>query len=54
MLILLHKRYKYLCNARFDKAEEIEAKMTELKNEKYDELIVPNYFWCTFMEGKAM
>ena len=32
MLILLNKRYKYLCAAKFDKAEKIEAKLTEIKN----------------------
>ena len=33
------------------KAERIEDKLTELKNEKFDELVVPNTFYCTFMEG---
>ena len=27
--------------------------MTQLKNLHYDNLVVPNTFWCTFMEGKA-
>ena len=51
MLTLLQKRYKALCQARFKKAERIEDKLTEIKNEKFDELIVPNTFYCTFMEG---
>ena len=53
MLQLLSKRNDYLCEARFDKAEEIETKLTETKNQKYDDLVVPNYFFCTFMEGKG-
>jgi hypothetical protein len=53
MLALLKKRYEYLCQAKFEKASAIEAKLTEIKNEKYDELIVPNTFYCTFMEGVA-
>ena len=28
--------------------------MTDLKNEKYNELVVPIYFYCTFMEGVGM
>ncbi len=28
--------------------------MTYLKDSYYDDIVVPNYFWCTFMEGKAM
>lgn len=27
--------------------------MTQLKNLNYDNLVVPNTFWCTFKEGKA-
>ena len=52
-LVLLRKRYEYLCKAQFEKAEKIEDKLTQLKNEKYCELVVPNTFFCTFMEGKA-
>ena len=36
MLRLLKKRYKYLCKAKFDKAEAIEEKLTALKNDKYE------------------
>lgn len=28
MLILLNKRYKYLCSAKFEQAEKIQDKMT--------------------------
>ena len=51
MLILLNKRYKYLCAAKFDKAEKIEAKLTEIKNEKFNDLVIPITFYCTFMQG---
>ena len=27
--------------------------MTTLKNDKYEEFIIPNYFYCTFMEGEG-
>ena len=27
--------------------------MTKLVNSKYEDLIVPNTFWCTFQEGKT-
>lgn len=48
MLLLLKKRSEYLGKARFDKAEEVENQLTALKNEKYEELIIPNTFFCTF------
>ena len=51
MLKLLQKRYKFLCKAQFDEAGKVEDKLTALKNEDYDELIVPNTYYCTFMEG---
>lgn len=53
MLRLLKKRYKYLCKAKFEKAEAIEKELTLIKNEKYEQLIVPNTFFCTFMEGEG-
>ena len=53
MLVLLNKRYKYLCSAKFEKAEKIEAELTRVKNEEYDDLVVPNYYFCTFKEGIA-
>ena len=53
IISLLKKRYKYLCKAQFDKAEEIENKMTKIKDEKFDELVTPNNFWCTFKEGEG-
>ena len=51
MLVLLKKRYEYLCKAKFEKAEKVEEQLTKIKNEKFDQLIVPNTFYCTFMEG---
>ena len=51
MLMLLCKRYKYMRDANFEKAQQVENKLTELKNTHYDQLIVPNTFYCTFMEG---
>ena len=51
MLKLLMKRGKYLSNANMDKAEAVEKEMTILKNQKFDELIVPNHFFCTFLES---
>ena len=54
MLSLLKERYNYLCKARFDDAKKIEEKLTAHKDQHYDELIIPNAFFCTFMEGKGM
>ena len=42
MLLLLKKRYKYLCEAEFEKAEKIESQLTEIKNSKLQDIIVPN------------
>ena len=53
MLNLLRNRYKYLCQAKFDKAEQIEAKLTEIKNADYEKLVRPILFWCTFKDGAA-
>ena len=53
MLLLLNKRYDYLCKAKFDKVEQIENEITRVKDEKYSQLVVPNTFYCTFMEGKG-
>ena len=50
MLQLLRKRAQYLSDAKFHKAQSVESKMTELKQEKFDQLVVPIYFYCTFME----
>ena len=49
--MLLCKRYKYMRDANFEKAQQVENRLTELKNTHYDQLIVPNTFYCTFMEG---
>lgn len=54
MLKMLKKRASYLSSAKFDKARAIEHKMTELKNENYDEFVKPIYFYCTFMEDLGM
>jgi len=39
--------------AKFKEAATVEAQMTALKNDKYDALIVPNTFFCTFAQGKS-
>ena len=53
MLIELRKRQKALLKAKFDKASEIEDKLTALKDEHYEKLIMPNQFYCTFQWGEA-
>ena len=53
MLLLLKQRYDLLCKAKFDDVVEIERKLTEVKNENFEQLIVPNTFYCTFLEGKG-
>ena len=50
ILKLLLCRGKYLQSANIDKAKEVEAKMTKLKNEKLEQLVVPTSFFCTFMK----
>ena len=42
-----------LKQAQFEEAEEIERQLTQLKNEKIDELIVPNTFYCQFEQEIA-
>ena len=51
MLKLLQKRNKVLGKAKFDAAKQIEDELTNLKNERYEELVIPNQFYCTFQEG---
>jgi len=53
MISLLQKRYNHLCKAQFDKAEKIENTLTKIKDEKFEELVTPNNFWCTFKEGEG-
>ena len=51
MLKLLKEWADYHKKAKFEKAEAIELKMTQILNEKYEELVVPTKFYCTFLEG---
>ena len=51
--MLLKKRYDYLCQAKFDKVKDVENKLTMVKNEHFEKIIVPNTYYCTFMEGKG-
>jgi len=53
MLLLLKERNEALCKTKFDKARELEEKLTVMKDEKYEELIIPNQFYCTFQWGEA-
>ena len=53
MLKLLLNRAKYLQSANIDKAKEVEAKMTQLKNEKLEQLVVPTSLFCTFMKVRG-
>ena len=53
MLLLLQERNEALCKTDFVKANEIEDKLTVMKDEHYDQMIVPNQFYCTFMYGEA-
>ena len=41
MMSLLQKRANFLMAGKFDQANEVEGKMTELKNSKFDELTRP-------------
>jgi hypothetical protein len=42
MLKLLLKRHKVLSNAKFDEATKLEENLTKLKDDNYEELIIPN------------
>lgn len=53
MLVLLAQRNKYLSKTDFENVKKVEKKMTRIKKDKYDELIVPNTFYCTFMHGEG-
>ena len=53
MIKLLKKRSNMLRKRDFESTSQIEKKMTKLKDDKFDELIVPNTFWMTFMHVEA-
>ena len=53
MLVLLEQRNKYLSKTEFENVKKVERKMTQIKKDKYEELIVPNTFYCTFMHGEG-
>lgn len=42
MLKLLIKRHDKLLKAKFDAASAFEEQLTELKNEHYSDLVIPN------------
>ena len=48
MLKLLEERAIALEDVNFKKAEEIEDKLTAVKNENFREIMVPNTFFATF------
>ena len=43
-----------LKQAKFDEAEVIEKELTKLKDEKFEQLIVPNSFYCSFEKDSAL
>jgi hypothetical protein len=53
MLILLEKRYESLAKTDFETVSEIEKELSLLNQDKYDQYIVPNTFYCTFMHGEG-
>ena len=53
MLSLLIKRQDKLSKAKFESATKIEDEITQMKNDHYEDLIIPNQFYCTFQEGAA-
>lgn len=48
LMSLLEQRANFLMAGKFEKANEVEVKMTALKKEKYDVLTTPKNFFCTF------
>ena len=54
MLKYLIKRAQYLSKTEFTKALKVEHKLTALKNKKYEELVTPIYFYCTFMNSEGI
>ena len=54
LLRLLELRANYLKAANFDKANELEEKLTQLKNEKFEKFMRPNTFYVTFKYEDTM
>ena len=54
LLRMLELRANYLKAANFDKANELEGKLTELKNEKFEKFMRPNTFYVTFKYEDTM
>ena len=54
MLKLLSKRAKYLSKTKLRKASQVEQKLTQIKNEEFEEMVTPIYFYCTFMEAEGV
>ena len=48
MMTQLEKRANFLKKRQFAKANEVELKLTEIKNEKFEMLTIPKLFYCTF------
>ena len=48
MMAQLEKRANLLKKRQFAKANEVERKLTEIKNEKFEDLTIPRLFYCTF------
>lgn len=49
----LELRAQALMKGQFDKANEIENKMTEHKNKNFDALVCPKLFFCTFLHEET-
>lgn len=54
MLKYLAKRAQYLSKTEILKALKVEQKLSELKNKRYEELVTPIYFYCTFMNSEGI
>ena len=39
--------------AGYQSLDAIERSMDEIRDDEFDEITMPNTFWCTFMTGKA-
>ena len=53
MLMYLEERANALKAADFNKATEIELEMTAYKDKNFNEIIIPNLAYCTFMNHEA-
>ena len=40
--------------AQFDKLQEVQKDLTQIKNEKFDEINTPNYMWITFRKDAGI